>query len=64
MLNFIGSAPPLAEMAALDGVHVHLYGKLPKPLRKIGHATVTAADQRSLVPRLRKVQQLIERSGG
>ncbi|MBL6749138.1 MAG: 5-(carboxyamino)imidazole ribonucleotide synthase [Nevskia sp.] len=61
MLNFIGTAPATQALAALDGVHVHLYGKTPKPQRKIGHATVTAADQRSLDARLRRVQRLIDR---
>lgn len=62
MLNLIGTAPPLAELAALPGVHPHLYGKLPKPQRKIGHVTVTAAHRRELEQRLRLVQRLIERN--
>ena len=29
----------------LDGVHIHLYGKLEtKPFRKMGHITVTGID--------------------
>lgn len=60
MVNFIGSAPATEQLAALDGVHVHLYGKQPKPLRKIGHATVTAVDEAQLDARLRELQKLIE----
>jgi len=59
MVNFIGAAPELEAMAALDGVHVHLYGKLPKPQRKIGHATVTAADGATLEARLAALQGLL-----
>jgi len=59
MVNFIGAAPQLEAMAALDGVHVHLYGKLPKPQRKIGHATVTAADSATLEARLAALQALL-----
>jgi 5-(carboxyamino)imidazole ribonucleotide synthase len=59
MVNFIGTAPPLEALAALDGVHVHLYGKLPKPQRKIGHATVTAADDQALETRLAALQALL-----
>jgi 5-(carboxyamino)imidazole ribonucleotide synthase len=37
-------APPWAEVLALPGTHLHLYGKLEaKPGRKMGHLNVTAA---------------------
>ena len=63
MVNFIGTAPPLEAMAALEGVHVHLYGKQPKPHRKIGHATLTAADSATLEARLRLLEPLLDQSG-
>ncbi len=58
MLNLLGDlwflrgdqamAPPWAEVLALPGVHLHLYGKsAPRPGRKMGHLTVTAADAAS-----------------
>ena len=60
MVNFIGSAPDTAALARIEGVHVHLYGKAPKPLRKIGHATVTAPDEATLLARLARVEALID----
>ena len=37
--------PPWERVLALPGVHLHLYGKRePRPARKMGHLTVTAAD--------------------
>ena len=45
MVNLIGTAPPLEELLGADGAHVHLYGKTPRPGRKIGHVTVVASDQ-------------------
>ncbi len=37
--------PDWAAVLALPGVHLHLYGKAqPRPGRKMGHLTVTAAD--------------------
>ena len=37
--------PDWAGVLALPGVHLHLYGKAePRPARKMGHLTVTAAD--------------------
>lgn len=40
-------ADPLArlpEALAVDGAHVHLYGKAPRPGRKLGHVTVCGDD--------------------
>jgi 5-(carboxyamino)imidazole ribonucleotide synthase len=34
----------LAAALAVDGVHVHLYGKQPRPGRKLGHVTVCGDD--------------------
>jgi len=42
MVNLIGGVPAVAELAAIEGAHVHLYGKAPRPGRKVGHVTVTA----------------------
>jgi 5-(carboxyamino)imidazole ribonucleotide synthase len=55
MLNLLGDlwfdagdgerAPPWAEVLALPGTHLHLYGKASaRRARKMGHLTVTAAD--------------------
>ena len=50
MLNLLGDLwprggePDWAPVLALPGVHLHLYGKAePRPGRKMGHLTVTAA---------------------
>jgi len=48
MVNFIGTMPASAEVVSLVDVHLHDYGKLPRPGRKLGHATVVAADERGL----------------
>ncbi len=58
MLNLLGDlwfaadgrehTPRWAEVLALPGVHLHLYGKAtPRPGRKMGHLTITAADAAS-----------------
>jgi 5-(carboxyamino)imidazole ribonucleotide synthase len=60
MVNFIGQAPDTAEMLAIPGVHVHHYGKSPKPLRKVGHASVTAGDDAELQQRLAQLVALVE----
>ena len=43
MFNWIGRMPDRDRMMSLPGVHWHDYGKEPRPGRKIGHATLTAA---------------------
>ena len=59
MVNYIGLAPALEAASALVGVHTHLYGKTPKPQRKIGHATVTAPDRASLEGRLKALLAML-----
>ena len=44
MINIVGGVPPLAALLALPGTHVHLYGKEPRPGRKVGHVTLVGAD--------------------
>ncbi|HEY7157837.1 MAG TPA: 5-(carboxyamino)imidazole ribonucleotide synthase [Gemmataceae bacterium] len=43
MLNIIGKLPATKDVLAHPGAHLHLYGKKPRPGRKIGHLTVCAA---------------------
>lgn len=42
MLNVLGEAPDPAAVLAVPGAHLHLYGKSPRPGRKLGHVTVRA----------------------
>lgn len=44
MVNLIGHIPAAAEVLAIPGAHLHLYGKAPRPGRKVGHVTVIGAD--------------------
>ncbi len=49
MVNVLGGDPDLYSrlvhvMAADPGVKVHLYGKVARPGRKVGHVTVAGAD--------------------
>ena len=42
MVNLIGSLPEPDQLAAIPGAHVHLYGKEPRPGRKLGHVTLVS----------------------
>lgn len=59
MLNCIGRPPPLAAVLAVPGTHLHLYGKTPKPGRKIGHLTITADNGRELDGRLSDLRETV-----
>jgi 5-(carboxyamino)imidazole ribonucleotide synthase len=48
MVNLIGGMPPLARLLALPGAHVHLYGKEPRPGRKLGHVTLVDAPEEAV----------------
>lgn len=43
MVNIIGTLPDIDDVLELGG-HLHLYGKEPRPGRKLGHVTVRADD--------------------
>lgn len=60
MVNFIGELPAAADVLTVPGAHLHIYGKEPRPGRKIGHATVCAASERELAPGLETLLQLVE----
>jgi 5-(carboxyamino)imidazole ribonucleotide synthase len=48
MVNFIGEMPAAGDILAQPRVALHNYDKLPRPGRKVGHATVCAADEAEL----------------
>jgi 5-(carboxyamino)imidazole ribonucleotide synthase len=62
MLNLIGTLPDQAAILATPGAHLHLYGKQPRPGRKLGHITVRADDAQTLAQRIDALQRLISES--
>ncbi|HAA19658.1 MAG TPA: 5-(carboxyamino)imidazole ribonucleotide synthase [Cytophagales bacterium] len=69
MVNVLGEAgfsgPALYEgmdeVLAVDGVHVHLYGKkLTKPFRKMGHVTITDSTYEGLTKKARFVKDTLK----
>ena len=55
MINLIGRIPPRARLLALAGVHLHDYGKQPRPGRKVGHLTVVEPSAASRDARARRL---------
>jgi 5-(carboxyamino)imidazole ribonucleotide synthase len=67
MINLIGRVPPRGKLLKQAGLHLHDYGKTPRPKRKVGHLTVLAASAqrrdsqirailRSIYPALRAIR--------
>jgi 5-(carboxyamino)imidazole ribonucleotide synthase len=47
MVNLIGTVPATEAVLAIPGAHLHLYGKEPRPGRKLGHVTLVEPTQSS-----------------
>jgi 5-(carboxyamino)imidazole ribonucleotide synthase len=47
MVNLIGSVPAAEHVLRIPGAHLHLYGKAPRPGRKLGHVTLVEPSGKS-----------------
>jgi 5-(carboxyamino)imidazole ribonucleotide synthase len=56
MINLIGSMPDAPVLLAGDGLHLHDYGKQPRPGRKLGHCTIV---EPSAAARDRRARRLL-----
>jgi len=54
MVNLVGEVPPLRRLLEVEGARVHVYGKAPRPGRKVGHVTLVEPD----AERLRRLLEL------
>ncbi len=45
MVNLVGELPPIDAVLRIPNAHLHLYGKSPRPGRKLGHITLRADTQ-------------------
>ena len=59
MLNLIGKVPPTARVLAIPGARLHLYGKRPRPGRKLGHVNAVGKDPADVVATLERVEKLL-----
>ncbi|HET9728976.1 MAG TPA: 5-(carboxyamino)imidazole ribonucleotide synthase [Acidimicrobiia bacterium] len=60
MVNCIGALPDRDAVLSIPGTHFHDYGKAPRPGRKVGHVTITAADERALDDCVAHVVRLVD----
>ena len=59
LVNIIGQHPDTAAVLALDGVHLHLYGKSERVGRKLGHITVMPNDSTQISVLLQQLGQIL-----
>ncbi|WP_298139799.1 5-(carboxyamino)imidazole ribonucleotide synthase [Acidiferrobacter sp.] len=60
MVNFVGHLPEASAVLAVPGAHLHVYGKAPRPGRKLGHATARAPKERDVLEALRRLRALAD----
>ncbi|XID74933.1 5-(carboxyamino)imidazole ribonucleotide synthase [Alkanindiges sp. WGS2144] len=59
MVNIIGKHPDKADILALNGAHLHLYGKSERTGRKLGHITLMPVDSSQLTQLCQQLAQLL-----
>jgi len=59
MVNLVGALPTTTDVLAVPGAHLHLYGKEPRPSRKVGHVTIVADDTAAREDALARLLPLI-----
>ena len=63
MLNLLGDVPASADVLAIRGAHLHLYGKSAAPWRKLGHLTlVERSGETDFDARLAQLRALVDAS--
>jgi 5-(carboxyamino)imidazole ribonucleotide synthase len=62
MVNLLGEVPEPGEVLTLPGAHLHLYGKEPRPRRKLGHLNIVGDDHQQVTSQLRALAQVLRLS--
>jgi 5-(carboxyamino)imidazole ribonucleotide synthase len=60
MINCIGKLPPRDAVLAVEGAHLHAYGKDASPGRKLGHVTVRADDKKEMCDRIEALIPIVD----
>lgn len=60
MLNVIGKLPPKERVLAVEGAHLHAYGKDASPGRKLGHVTIRAQNREELCARIEELLPIVD----
>jgi 5-(carboxyamino)imidazole ribonucleotide synthase len=59
MVNLVGNLPEVKSILKIDGAHLHLYDKAPRPKRKLGHVTFVEKDVETLQRKLDLLKEFV-----
>jgi 5-(carboxyamino)imidazole ribonucleotide synthase len=59
MLNLVGLRPDFSRVLGVPGAHLHWYGKVVRPGRKVGHITLRSDSPATLAERLEWLESLL-----
>lgn len=59
MVNLVGEIPAAQDILNIDGAHLHLYDKSPRPGRKVGHINLVADSLPILDEKIGEVQKYV-----
>lgn len=60
MVNLVGRLPDVKSILKIEGAHVHIYDKVPRPGRKIGHVTLVEKDMQALQTKLDLLKEIVD----
>ena len=60
MVNLVGNLPDVKSILKIDGAHLHIYDKAPRPKRKIGHVTLVENDMETLTRKLDSLKEIVD----
>ena len=60
MVNLVGNVPDVEFILKIDGAHLHLYDKEPRPKRKLGHITLVEKDVEALHKKLDLIRNVYD----
>lgn len=60
MVNLIGNIPDVKSILKIEGAHLHLYDKAPRPKRKLGHITLVEKDVETLNKKLDMIRTVYD----
>lgn len=60
MVNLIGNVPDVKSILKIEGAHLHLYDKAPRPKRKLGHITFVEKDVETLQKKLNCLKEIYD----
>ena len=60
MVNLIGNVPDVKSILKIEGAHLHLYDKDPRPKRKLGHITFVEKDVEILQKKLNGLKEIYD----